>query len=526
MNVFDYLITNYEQVLNLTMEHIRLTAIAVGLAVLIGVPIGILISYFRNSSKLVLGFANLIQAIPSMALLGLAIPLLGIGSLPAVVIVILYSLLPIIKNTYTGITSIDKDTLESAQAIGLTKFQILTKVRIPLALPIIMAGVRISSVTAVGLMTMAAFIGAGGLGFLIFSGISTTNNAQILAGAIPAAILALIVDYIFGLVEKLVTPVSLQISENNSKETIKKSRRKQKAVLGLVVALLLVMFTTNFVSGLANRSEKSITIGGKDFTEQYIVVHLMADIIEDRTDIDVDRRENLGGTQVLFNAVKSGDIDLYLDYTGTIYGDTLGYPPNSNMEEVYQVCKTDLKDELDLDILNQFSFNNTYVLAVRQDTAQEYNLTSISDLARVADLLTLGSTLEFLNRDDGIIGLVDHYNFSFGDEVGINGSNKYLALDNGETDVTDAFSTDGLLQKFGLVQLEDDKNFFPPYYAVPILRSGLLDEHPEIVEPLNELGQLLTDEVMVDLNYQVDELQRQPREVANEFLVEQGLIER
>ncbi len=524
MNVFDYLITNYEQVLSLTIDHIRLTAIAVGLAVLIGVPIGIFISYFRNSSKLILAVANLIQAIPSMALLGLAIPLLGIGSLPAVVIVILYSLLPIIKNTYTGITSIDKDTLESAEAIGLTKFQILMKVRIPLALPIIMAGVRISSVTAVGLMTMAAFIGADGLGFLIFSGISTTNNGQILAGAIPAAILALIVDSIFGLVEKLVTPISLQISPSNSKENIKKSRKKQKATLGLVVVLLVVMFTSNFISNL-DRSEHTITVGGKDFTEQYILVHLMSDMIEEHTDISVDRKDNLGGTQVLFNALKSNNIDLYVDYTGTLYGDTLGFPPNRDMEEVYDTSKYELKEQFDLDVLEQFNFDNTYVMAVRRETAENYNLSTISDLSLVADELILGSTLEFLNREDGILGLVDHYNISFKDQVGINGANKYLAIDNGETDVTDAFSTDSLIQKFDLVQLEDDKDFFPPYYAVPILRSGLLDEYPELQGLLDQLGQVLTGEVMIGLNYQVDELQKQPRLVANDFLKEQGLID-
>ena len=173
---------------------------------------------------------------------------------------------------------------------------------------------------------------------------------------------------------------------------------------------------------------------------------------------------------MLFNAVKSGDIDLYLDYTGTIYGDTLGYPPNSDMEEVYQISKNDLKKQFDLDVLRQFNFNNTYILAVRPDTAQEYNLSTVSDLAQVAGGLTIGSSLEFLNREDGIIGLSKHYDFDFGDQVGIDGANKYIAIDNGETDVTDAFSTDGLLQKFGLVQLEDDKNFFPPYFAVPILK--------------------------------------------------------
>lgn len=524
MNVFDYMSRNTDQVLRLTLEHIQLTAIAVGLAVLIGVPLGIMISYFRKASKTVVGGANVVQAIPSMALLGLAIPLLGIGSLPAVVIVILYSLLPIIKNTYTGITSIDKATLEAAKAIGLTRSQVLMKVQIPLALPVIMAGVRISAVTAVGLMTMAAFIGAGGLGFLIFSGISTTNNAQILAGAIPAALLALLVDNIFGTVEKLVTPISLQQTGNTSKEKLKTQRKLQKGILAVTAGILIVLFTFTTIQGAGNKKE-TITIGGKDFTEQFIIVHLMADMIEDRTDLSVIRKENLGGTQVAFNALKSGNIDLYLDYTGTIYGDTLGYPPNSDMVEVYETSKNDLKELYDIDMLKQFNFNNTYVLSVKPETAEKYNLETISDLRNVADELTIGATLEFLNREDGIIGLEKHYGFTFGNQIGINGANKYLAIDNGETDITDAFSTDGLLKKFNLVMLDDDKNFFPPYYAVPILRSGLLEEYPEIEGVLEELGEVLTNEVMIELNYRVDELQQQPRKVAHDFLVEQGLIE-
>jgi osmoprotectant transport system permease protein len=194
------------------------------------------------------------------------------------------------------------------------------------------------------------------------------------------------------------------------------------------------------------------------------------------------------------------------------------------MVEVYDVSKNDLKEQFDIDLLKQFNFNNTYVLAVRPETADEYNLSTVSDLAMVSDRLTIGSSLEFLNREDGIIGLEKHYGFTFGNEVGINGANKYLAIDNRETDITDAFSTDGLLKKFDLVQLEDDKNFFPPYFAVPLMRSGLLDEYPEIEDVLNELGEVLTNEIMIELNYQVDELQKQPRQVANEFLKEQGLI--
>lgn len=209
MEFIQYMIQNKEQILSLVTEHIELTAIAVGCSILVGVPLGILISYVKNLNKPVLGVANVVQAIPSMALLGLSIPLLGIGTLPAVVMVIIYSLLPIIKNTFTGINSISPEMVEAAKGIGLTKAQVLFKIKIPLALPIIMAGVRISAVTAVGLMTMAAFIGAGGLGYLVFSGIRTVNNAQILAGAIPSCILALLVDYLTGLIEKLVTPISL-----------------------------------------------------------------------------------------------------------------------------------------------------------------------------------------------------------------------------------------------------------------------------------------------------------------------------
>ena len=222
---FAYLAANSSQIFNLLLEHIRLTAIAVGVSILIGVPLGIFICYIRKASKTILGLANIIPAVPSMALLGCAIPLLGIGTLPAVVVVVLYSLLPIIKNTYAGIQGINPDTIEAASAIGMSRFQVLYKVQIPQALPVMMAGVRISAVTAVGLMTMAAFIGGGGLGYLVFAGIRTVDNYQILAGALPACLLALLVDFLFGIVEKLVTPLSLQ---GTSSANARKNRRQQK----------------------------------------------------------------------------------------------------------------------------------------------------------------------------------------------------------------------------------------------------------------------------------------------------------
>lgn len=522
MSYIKYIIENTDQILQLTIEHIQLTVIAVGIAILIGVPLGILISYIKQLNRPVIGVANVVQAIPSMALLGLAIPLLGIGTLPAVTMVILYSLLPIIKNTFIGIQSINPQTLEAAKGIGLTKLQILFKVQIPLALPVIMGGVRISAVTAVGLMTMAAFIGGGGLGYLIFSGIRTVNNAQILAGAIPACILALLVDFLVGLVENLVTPISLQ-KHTASKENLLKTRKLHKLALTVTAIFLVVIFGVSAILGRTTAT-KIITVAGKDYTEQQILTHMISDLIEERTDITVDRKVNLGGTQVVFSAMKSGKVDLYVEYTGTAYGDTLNYPPIPDVEEVYNTVKKDYKEQFGIDVLKQMGFNNTYVLAVRKDTAEKYNLKNISDLSKVADGLVAGTTLEFLNREDGLPGVLRHYNFNFMDTTGLDGSPRYVALINNETDVVDAFATDGLLKKFDLVSLEDDKQFFPPYYAIPIIREEIAEQYPELIPLIEELGAILTDEVMIELNYQVDELQMEPQNVAHEFLIEQGLI--
>jgi osmoprotectant transport system permease protein len=520
---FNYVLGAKDQIITLLFEHIKLTAVAVGIAILIGMPLGILISYIKKLNKPVLGIASVIQAIPSMALLGFAIPFLGIGERPAIVMVILYSLLPIIKNTTTGINSINPQMLEAARGIGLTKSQILFKVQVPLALPVIMSGVRISAVTAVGLMTMAAFIGGGGLGYLVFSGIRTVNNYQILAGAIPACILALLVDGFFGVVETLVTPISLQKSNNKSAEAKVKTRKIQKGILAVTACLIVAIF---MFTGLSKKitNKKTITIASKDFTEQEILGNILSELVENKTDISVNRKFALGGTQVIFSALKTGEVDMYVDYSGTAYGDVLKNPPISDVEQVYDTVKKDYKEKFNIDVLKQMAFNNTYAMGVKKETAAKYNLKSISDLAKVADQLTATTSLEFLNREDGILGLSKKYNFEFKDAIGIDGSPKYAALMNNESDVVDAFSTDGLLKKYDLVLLKDDKNFFPPYYAIPIIRSEVLDKYPELQDIVEEVGDLLTEDEMSNLNYQVDELRKEPKDVAIEFLKEKGLL--
>ena len=213
MSVFAYMTTHTSDILYRTFEHLQMTLLSIGIAIAIGVPLGILISYIQSLRTPVLGFANVVQAVPTMALLGFLVPILGIGEKPAVVMVVIYSLLPIIKNTSTGLSNIAPDMLEAAKGIGMTQFQILYKVKLPLALPVIMAGVRISAVTSVGLVTLAAFIGAGGLGYLIYAGIRTVNSSQILAGAIPACIMALGVDWLGAVFERLTMPASFRKSK-------------------------------------------------------------------------------------------------------------------------------------------------------------------------------------------------------------------------------------------------------------------------------------------------------------------------
>ena len=523
-DLIKYMSDNSSQLIDLLIEHIQLTAIAVGVAILIGVPLGILISYIKKLDKPIIGLANIVQAIPSMALLGLAIPLLGIGVMPAIFMVTLYSLLPIIKNTYTGIASIDPEMVEAAKGIGLTKKQVLTKVKIPMALPVIMAGVRISAVTAVGLMTMAAFIGAGGLGYMVFSGIRTANNLQILAGAIPACILALLVDFLMGQVEKLVTPVSLQPMYMAQKDKVKKSRTRQKAILAVAGVLLVVLIGNSVIGSMGNKEDKRMTIGGLDFTESFNLVYLYKYFIEHETDIKVKAETNLGGSQVARGALKKKEIDMFLDYTGTLYVEILHNKPTSDMKKVYDVSKKEMYKQNKFILLDQTGFNNTYTLATTKELSKKYNLTKLSDLKRVGSQLVSGTTLQFLNREDCMGGLTKKYGIKFKDSKGLDGTPRYTALENGQVDVIDAFATDGLLKKYDLVVLKDDLGYFPPYYGVPECTEEIIKKYPELEDVCNRLSKELDDESMAEMNYRVDEKDEEPADVAKDFLKSKDLI--
>lgn len=519
-DLWNYILLNYQQILNLFGKHIYLSVVSVAIAIIIGIPLGILISRVPRLSKPVIGTTNVIQAVPSLALLGFLIPFIGIGSTPAIVMVVLYSLLPIVKNTYTGLTNIDPDILEAARGIGLTKSQTMKKVQLPLAFPMIMAGIRISAVTAVGLMTIAAFIGAGGLGYLVFSGVQTVDNNMILAGAIPAAILALLIDFAVGRLEKNMSYTSKMNVSSSVRKTNKKGRKK----LVISFATIVLIAAGVFAFYPTAKAEDKITIGSKNFSEQLILGNMLADLIESKTNIKVERKLNLGGTQVAFGALNKGDIDLYVEYTGTGLVDIMKKQAVNDPNQVYSIVKKEFQTKYGIDLLNPLGFNNTYALAVRQDTANQYGLNTISDLAKVSGQMIIGPTIEFPNRSDGLPGLTKAYNMNFKDVKAVDGGLRYTALKNHKSDVIDAFSTDGLLEAFHLKVLKDDQHFFPPYYAVPIIKDSTLKAHPELKKVINSLSGKLTDNKMRDLNYKVDSLKQSPDKVAKEFLQKEGLL--
>lgn len=290
--------------------------------------------------------------------------------------------------------------------------------------------------------------------------------------------------------------------------------------------LLLICFLTTTIVGctLFGGDKEQIIIGGKNFTEQDILVYMMQFVIEDKTKLKVGTKPFLGGTSVVAQAIERGDIHVYAEYTGTALINILGEPMTNDSEAAYQRVKQIYQDQKNLVWLKPFGFNNTYTLSMREDKAAELGINTFSDLAKKAPNLTLGCTQEFLERSDGYIGLQKTYNMNFQSTSGMDPGLTYAAVRDKKVDVIDAFSTDGRIVAFNLRVLKDDKKFFPPYYAAPIVRADILAKYPEIADALNSLAGKLNDKEMAALNAQVDLDKKDAKEVARAWLKAQGLI--
>lgn len=505
MRVLEFWLSHRAETMTMLAQHLMLVVVSTLAAVAIGVPLGI-VAARRPRLGTFLGTAiNIVQTIPSLALFGFLIPLpfIGIGSRAAVTALILYSILPVLRTTMAGLGGIDPAIREAGTAMGMTPRQLLREVELPLATPAIVAGVRVATVISVGTATIAAAIGAGGLGDFIFRGLSMVDATVILAGAIPAALLALVADASLSWLERRLTPGRRG----------KRSARALAVQVGAVLAVLLVP-----AAWLTARSGAEIRIGSKNFTEQVILGELISQAVEQQTGLVVDRRLNLGGTFICDRALLSGDLDAYVEYTGTALTAIFHRPTGDKPETVFDTVRQAYADS-GRTLLAPLGFNNTFAILVRGETARRLGLRTISDAVPQASTWRAGFGYEFLERDDGFRGLAARYGLVFAASPTVMDlSLIYRALAEGQVDLIAGDATNGLIAGLDLFMLEDDRQYFPPYEAAAVVRSQTLLRYPAVREALERLSGRITEGDMRSMNYAVDVQRRDVRDVAREFL--------
>jgi glycine betaine/choline ABC-type transport system substrate-binding protein/ABC-type proline/glycine betaine transport system permease subunit len=504
-------------------QHIMLTGVSTLAAIAMGIPLGIFAVRYARAERPMLAGIGILQTVPSLAMLALLLAVLQrIGALPAIIALTLYALLPIVRNTVTGLRGIAPEIIEAARGVGMTSGQRLRLVELPLALPVLVAGVRTAAVVGVGIATLSAFIGAGGLGQFINRGLALSSTDLILLGAIPSAMLALAVD---GSIAAFQWSIEVRRSPRARATTYLSWGASVLPVMILLVGA--IAYWSSAGGGSARRSGAdagTVTIGAKNFTENLLLAEMLAELIESHTGLRVERRFGLGGTMIAHNALKDGAIDLYVEYTGTALSVILGAETMNDPDAVLARVRSDYAARFGLEWLTPFRINNTYALAMRSAVVRERGWTTISDIVPQAGSLRAGFTPEFSERPDGYPGLKKVYGLQFGGVYDLEAALMYRALAEDEVDVISAYATDGRIDALDLTLLVDDRHFFPPYFAVPVVRKALLERHPEIRGIVAPLAGVLDDTVMRRLNWAVDGEKKNPQAVAAEFLRTHKLV--
>jgi osmoprotectant transport system permease protein len=503
MSLIQFWQAHLPELARLTGQHVVLVAVSTGIAVALGVPAGILAWRRPPLGRPLLFLANVAQTIPSLALLGFLLPLPfvgGLGPRTAMVALTLYALLPIMRTTVAGLRGIAPAIVEAGTAMGMTSRQLLYLVELPLALPSIVAGIRVATVVGVGTATVAAAIGAGGLGEYIFRGLSMVDATTILAGAVPAAALALAADGLLAWIERRLTAAR--------RVTPRAAMASIAAAIG-AAALLAPVY--------ARAGADAVVVGSKNFTEQIVLGEIVAQALE-AEGLTVSRRLNLGGTFICDRALRAGEIDMYVEYSGTAVTAVFHQQPTGSRHEMLERTRA-LYAAQGISVLEPLGFNNTFALLVRAADARQHDLRSIDDLDRVAAAWTPGFGYEFLQRADGYPGLTRAYGLRFGGApLAMDLSLIYKALADGRIDVTAGDATSALIDALGLTVLADTREYFPPYDAVPVVRSAVLLRRPEVRRALHRLGGRLTEADMRRLNAAVDVGGRDAADVARTFL--------
>ena len=486
-------------------QHLQLSLLTLLLAIFLAVPLAIYLSTRKRASNWVLQVAGIFQTIPSMALLGLFIPIMGIGTLPALTALVIYAIFPILQNTITGLQGIDPSLEEAGVAFGMTKWERLKKFEIPLAMPVIMSGIRTAAVMIIGTATLAALIGAGGLGSFILLGIDRNNASLILIGALSSAFLAIAFNLLLKWMEKA----------------------KLRTIFAAFAVMVIGLGASYTPSLLPKPEKENLVIAGKLGPEPEILANMYKILIEENTDMTVTVKPNFGKTTFLYEALKKGDIAIYPEFTGTVTESLLKPTPqvNHDPEAVYQAARDGIKKQDNLALLKPMAYQNTYAVAVPKKIAQEYGLKTISDLKKVEGQLKAGFTLEFNDREDGNKGLQKVYGLHLQVST-MEPALRYQAIQSGDIQITDAYSTDAELARYDLVVLQDDKQLFPPYQGAPLMKEALLKKHPELEGILNQLAGKITAEQMSQMNYQVVVEGKSANQVARDFLTQEGMIEK
>jgi osmoprotectant transport system permease protein len=477
--------------------HVLLSVSALGLGLVISLPVAVAAARSPRLRWPALAFASLIQTIPSLALLALFYPLLlavsalseavlgrgfsALGFLPSLLALTLYSVLPILRNGVTGLTGLDPALTEAADGVGMTPRQKLFQVELPLAAPVIMAGVRTAAVWTIGAATLATPVGQTSLGNYIFAGLQTENWVSVLFGCAASAVLALSADQLLGLAE-----------------TGARTRRRWPVILGL--AGLVVGAGAAMAPLAASRGPAAYVVGAKNFSEQYILAELIAGELR-QTGARVNRKENLGST-VAYRALAAGEIDVYVDYSGTLWTNVLGRSDNPGRVAVLDGLTAELRRRDGVVVLGSLGFENAYAFAMRADRAEALRVRSLDDLARAAPGLILGTDVEFLSRPEWK-SVEAAYGLAFKGSRSFQPTFMYRALGTGEADVISAFSSDGRIAADRLTVLTDPRSAIPPYDAV-ILVSPKRARDRRLLEALQPLVGSITVEAIRSANYTVD----------------------
>ncbi|WP_119326421.1 ABC transporter permease/substrate-binding protein [Companilactobacillus musae] len=494
------------EILKSLYQHIEISFISLLIAMLIAIPLAILLRNHRRWGEFGLQIAGVIQTIPSLALLGLLIPVVGIGTVPAVVALTMYAIMPLYQNTYSGLTNIDPNLEEAAVAFGLSKWKRLQRLEFPLALPMIISGIRIALVMIIGTATLAAFIGAGGLGDYIMLGIQQNNNYYLVIGGVLSALLAFIFS---GLLKFM----------GSSKKRIYSG--------GIIVLLFILGIGGTRIYQMVKPQPVQITIAGKLGSEPEILMNMYKDLIkQDQPKAKVTLKPNFGGTTFLFKALKRNQVDIYPEFTGTVLESLVKYdqPTPKDTDKIYHIAKDELSKQEKMTYLKPMKYENGYDLAVTKEFSEKYHVTKLSDLNRVNDKVKAAFDPDFSNQADGYLGLKKKYNLDFAQINRMEPSLRYKAIANNRVNLVDGYTTDPQIQQYHLVVLKDDKHFFPPYQGAPLMNSDFAKKNPKVIKSLNKLAGHISTEDMQKMNYQVSVKNKKASVVAHDYLVKKGLI--